>query len=243
MKWLLAAGSGDIYQVTRAFRDGERGRWHNPEFTLLEWYRVGFDHWRLMDEVAELVSLVLPGAGEFSWISYRMLFLDALDLDPLACTGDQLAAKARAHGIDTAGQFDHRAWLDLLFTHLLEPRLAGRAVFIHGFPAAQAALARLDPDDPRTAQRFELYVDGVELANGFHELNDPDEQRARFAADQDRRRAAGLPHVDPDERFLAALEAGMPDCAGVALGLDRLLMLAEQADCIDDVLAFPMERA
>jgi lysyl-tRNA synthetase class 2 len=243
MKRLLAAGSGDIYQVTRAFRDGERGRWHNPEFTLLEWYRVGFDHWRLMDEVADLVAMVLPGTGEFTRVAYRTLFLEALDLDPLACTSEQLAAKARAHGIDTAGRLDHQAWLDLLFTHVLEPRLAGRAVFVHGFPAAQAALARLDPDDPRTAQRFELYVDGIELANGFHELSDPDEQRARFAADRERRRAAGLPPVAADERFLAALEAGMPDCAGVALGLDRLLMLAEQADRIDDVLAFPVERA
>ena len=243
MKRLLAAGAGDIYQLTRAFRDGERGRWHNPEFTLLEWYRVGFDHWRLMDEVADLVASVLPGTGEFTRISYRALFLEVLDLDPLTCTGDQLAAKARAHGIDIAGRLDQQAWLDLLFTHVVEPRLAGRAVFVHGFPAAQASLARLEPDDPRIAQRFELYVNGIELANGFHELSDPGEQRARFAANQEKRRVAGLPAVAMDERFLAALEAGMPDCAGVALGMDRLLMLAEQADRIDDVLAFPVERA
>ena len=244
MKRLLAAGSGDIYQVARVFRDGEAGHWHNPEFTLLEWYRVGFDHMQLMDEVAALVAELLPGCGGFSRLAYRDLFERYLAIDPLEADEATLAAAARRRGIDVRGELQHTGWLDLLFTHVIAPGLAeGDCVFVHGFPAVQASLARLDPSDTRVAERFELYVRGIELANGFHELVDGTEQGARFAADNRLRLDSGLPGMPPDHRLLAALEAGMPDCAGVAVGVDRLLMLMMGAETIDEVLAFPVARA
>lgn len=243
MKRLLASGVGDIYQIARVFRDGENGRRHNPEFTLLEWYRLGFDHWQLMAEVGDLVTGLLPSAAPIRTTSYSELFLNILDINPLEANGAELADVARRRGLDIAGTLRPQQWLDLLFTHYIEPELAGSAVFVHGFPAAQAALARLEPDEPRTARRFELFVDGMELANGFHELLDAEEQRRRFSNEQQLRHEAGLPEVPIDQRFLAALDAGLPDCAGVALGVDRLLMLIAGADCIDDVLAFPIERA
>ena len=244
MKRLLAAGSGDIFQIARVFRQGESGRWHNPEFTLLEWYRIGFDHFDLMDEVGALVAEILPHHRRFSRLSYCELFARHLGVDPLAADEEMLGAAARDRGIDVCGELGRTAWLDLLFTHVIEPELAGLGcVFVHGFPAAQASLARLDEADPRVARRFELYVDGVELANGFHDLTDSREQAARFMSDNLSRRAGGLPEMPVDARVLAALEAGMPDCAGVALGLDRLVMIRTGAGAIDEVLAFPVARA
>jgi lysyl-tRNA synthetase class 2 len=244
MKRLLAAGSGDIYQVARVFRDGEAGRWHNPEFTLLEWYRVGFDHRQLMDEVQALVERLLPRPLPFSRVGYVDLFLDHLDLDALTADASRLADAACENGIEVTDGLDRDGWLDLLFSHLIAPRLAGQGgVFVVGYPASQAALARLDPDDPRVAERFELYVDGVELANGFHELTDPEEQRKRFERDNHSRRAQGLPSMTIDERLLGAMNHGLPPCAGVALGLDRLLMLATGARRMDEVLAFSVGRA
>lgn len=241
MKRLLAAGSGDIYQVARVFRDGEAGRWHNPEFTLLEWYRVGFDHFKLMEEVAALVGKFLPQCRQCSRLPYRELFLNYLAIDPLAADAEVLEETARSRGIEVGGELGHNGWLDLLFTHLLEPKLAELdCVFVYGFPAAQASLARLDPSDPRVAERFELFVRGVELANGFHELTDGNEQAARFTQDNRLRSSMGLPEMPADDRLLAALDAGLPDCAGVALGLDRLLMLITGARTIDEVLAFPV---
>lgn len=241
MKRLLAAGFGDCYQITRAFRAGERGRLHNPEFSLLEWYRVGFDHHRLMAEVADLVTLLL-GPGETATLSYREAFARAGLPDPLTATAPALAAAARdAHGpLDPA--LPRSTLLDLLFGTVVQAALPARC-FVTDFPAEQAALARLSPRDPRVAERFELFCESVELANGFHELTDATEQRARFAADRDRRRAEGRPAPAMDERLLAALEAGLPDCAGVALGLDRLFMLAEGAASVEAVMAFPWERS
>jgi lysyl-tRNA synthetase class 2 len=244
MKRLLAAGSGDIYQIARVFRDGEAGRWHNPEFTLLEWYRTGFDHRRLMDEVAALVAGLLPDRGGFARFAYAELFERYVGVDPRDVDAATLAQAARRHGIDVSGDLRRAGWLDLLFTHVIEPRLAELdCVFVHGFPAAQASLARLDPSDTRIAERFELYVGGVELANGFHELTDSAEQDLRFSKDNGLRRDRGLPTMPPDHRLVAALGAGMPDCAGVALGVDRLLMLMTGAETIGDVLAFPVARA
>jgi len=246
MKRLLAAGSGPIYQVCRAFRDGEAGCRHNPEFTLLEWYRPGFDHHALMDEVAALVQRVLGRTLPVTRRSYQSLFLARYGLDPLSC--DTGAARAAAITAEVPGagtlQLDRDGWLDLLLCHGIEPQLGrGELTFVTGYPASQAVLARLDPADPRSAARFELYLEGLELANGFWELADATEQQVRFEADRARRAAAGQPDIALDERLLAALASGLPDCAGVALGLDRLLLCLTGAACLDQVMAFPLARA
>jgi lysyl-tRNA synthetase class 2 len=250
MKRLLAAGSGCIYQIARAFRDGEAGRRHNPEFTLLEWYRVGFDHHRLMDEVTDLVTALLAGRLALTaperW-SYREIFQHHLDLDPHRTTTTELAACAEPRGISIPPGMptdDTDPWLDLLLTHWIEPRLGqGRLTFVYDYPASQAALARLRPGDPPVGERFELYLNGLELANGFHELGDANEQQRRFERENAARRALGLPMMPLDESLLDALKAGLPDCAGVALGFDRLMMLAAGKDSIQEVIAFPLERA
>lgn len=243
MKRMLAAGVGDIFQIARVFRGGESGRHHNPEFTMLEWYRLEFDHWRLMDEVEELVRALLPSIAPIPRIAYSDLFEQALGLDPVAADQAQLEDAARRQGIEVDTKLTTREWLDLLFDRCIGPELAGNAFFVHGFPAAQAALARLDPDDRTLARRFELIVDGMEIANGFHELSDPLEQRRRFDAELRERRSAGSPEVPMDEKLLSALDAGLPDCSGVAMGLDRLLMLMTGAGHVHEVLAFPPERA
>jgi elongation factor P--(R)-beta-lysine ligase len=250
MKRLLAAGSGCIYQMARVFRDGEAGRRHNPEFTLLEWYRVGFDADRLMDEVTELVTALLAGRPtlkEPERLSYRELFQRHLDLDPHRTSVAELAVCTAHYAVPIPPGMptdDTDPWLDLLLTHWIEPRLGqGRLTFIHDYPASQAALARLRPGDPPVGERFELYLNGLELANGFHELGDADEQRRRFEAENAARRARGVPVMPLDESLLDALAAGLPDCAGVALGFDRLVMLAAGKDAIQEVMAFPLERA
>jgi lysyl-tRNA synthetase class 2 len=247
MKRLLAAGSGPIYQLARAFRDGEAGGRHNPEFTLLEWYRPGWDHHRLMGEVGELLA-VLVGAPAGERLTYRELFVRHCGVDPHTADAAALdralaAAGSGASGLDP-GDRDGR--LDLLLAGAIEPRLpADRPVFVHDFPASQAALARLrrEPDGVVVAERFEVFYGGFELANGFNELTDPGEQRRRFEADLERRRRLGLPAVAVDERLLAALGAGLPPCAGVALGFDRLVMAATGARSIAEVMAFPIDRA
>ena len=242
MKRLLAAGSGPIYQLGKAFRDGEAGRRHNPEFTMLEWYRPGFDHHALMAEVAELLEHCL---GRKGWrkVRYGDLFRDHFDLDPHSASAGTLAAVART-ALDSAElELDRDGWLDLLLSHRIEPALEG-IVCVYDYPASQAALARVDDSGPvPVAERFEFYVDGLELANGYHELADPAEQARRFAADNAERRRRGLAEREPDPRLLAALQAGLPDCSGVALGFDRLVMVATGAASLDEVLAFPWERA
>jgi len=246
MKRLLAAGSGPIYQLARVARGGERGRRHNLEFTLLEWYRPGWDPRRLMDEVEELVGVVLEidlGAGR---LTYADLFRRHLGLDPHAASLADLDRAAAPFSPPTFEAADRDGRLAFLLTHAVEPRLPAGAVFVYDYPASQASLARVRPGEgggPDLAERFELYLDGVELANGFHELTDAGEQRRRFAADAAERRRLALPAVPIDERFLAALEAGLPPCAGVALGFDRLVMHAAGAGRIDEVIAFPTERA
>lgn len=249
MKRLLAAGSGPIYQIGKAFRDGEAGRRHNPEFTLLEWYRPGFDHHALMDEVEALLAEVL-GSSPAERRTYGELFQERLGVDPHAAPAAALAAAARAAGLAVEGgtpgapALDREDLLHLLMGLALEPTLGrGRPTFVHDFPASQAALARIRPGPPPVAERFEVFVEGVELANGFHELADAAEQRRRFEADLARRRERGLPEPPIDERLLAALAAGLPPCAGVALGVDRLVMLAARAASLDEVLAFPIDRA
>jgi lysyl-tRNA synthetase class 2 len=246
MKRLLAGGSGDIYQICHVVRALERGRLHNPEFTLVEWYRLGWSLAELIGEVDALVRALLGPRAEgrpLQRLSYRDAFLEHAGLDPFAASAPELTAAARAAGFaGPAGNRDEL--LELLMSTRVGPRLGQSALtFVHGYPASQAALARLDPVDPRTALRFELYCEGVELANGFHELTDAAEQRARFRQDLAARRQLGLGGAVLDERLLAALESGLPDCCGVALGFDRTVMLAVGADSIDSVLPFPIERA
>lgn len=242
MKRLLAAGSGDIFQIARVFRAGEAGRLHNPEFTMLEWYRVGFDVPRLMDEVEALVR-ELAGErdpGPAGRLTYAQAFERHAGVDPLRADVEHLTACASNHGIDLAGSLDRDGWLDLIMSQVVAPALpAGRITFVHDYPASQAALARLRPGDPPVAERFELYWGSVELANGFRELADAREQARRFARDLEKRRARGLPPVPVDTCLLAALESGLPDCAGVALGVDRLLMSITGSTHIRQVLAFP----
>src|SRR6266702_4440435 len=245
MKRLLAAGSGDIYQICHVVRGLERGRQHNAEFTLIEWYRVGFSLDQLMSEVDTLVRHLL-GDVAFTMsserLTYREAFLRELHLDPFTASLAELAGAARSIGFADGAQRDEL--LELLMGALVGPRLGRNALtFVHGYPASQAALARLSPDDPRSALRFEVYCKGVELANGFQELGSATEQRARFERDNEERQRLGLPSYEIDGRLLAALEAGLPECAGVALGFDRTLMLAAAADHIDQVLTFPTERA
>jgi lysyl-tRNA synthetase class 2 len=244
MKRLLVAGSGPIYQVTRAFRDGEAGPRHNPEFTLLEWYRPGMDHHQLMREVAELVLSYL-GPLPVQHYAYRDLFQQELGVDPFHAEVDELESVARAELDVGTLSGDCDLWLDLLMSHLIEPRLAGRGLcFIYDYPPSQAALSRVsEVAGMLVGHRFELYVHGVELANGYWELCDAQEQRRRFMADNRRRKATGLQEQPLDERLLAALAAGMPDCAGVALGLDRLLMLGTGIEDIRRVLAFDWSRS
>jgi lysyl-tRNA synthetase class 2 len=247
LKRLLAAGIGDCYELGRVFRNGEAGRKHNPEFTLLEWYRVGWDHHRLMDEVAELARATLTLVGRECAVhkyTYAELFKTHAGVDPHHDGIDALRAALGDIRVDGAG-LCRDDWLDLLLTHRIEPALAinGAITLVHDYPASQAALARIRPGDPPLAERFECYVGGVELANGYHELADAAEQRARFAADLARRRACGAIEPPMDERLLAALEHGLPTCAGVALGVDRLMMIMMDAGSINDVLAFPFGRA
>lgn len=248
MKRLLAAGSGSIYQLCRVFRDGEAGARHNPEFTLLEWYRTGFDLPRLIDEVEALLRAVLAGLRELPQAvhrSYRELFREYAGVDGLTAGAAELRACLERHGHRPPPGMpddDPDPWRDLLLTHLIEPRLRG-LVFVSGYPASQASLARIEAGDPPVAARFECYLDGVELANGFHELGAAAEQRRRFEAENTARAAAGRPVLPLDERLLAALAAGLPDCSGVALGFDRLVMHAAGAERIDAVLAFGIARA
>jgi len=246
MKRLLAAGSGDIYQVCHVYRGAERGRQHNPEFTMLEWYRQGFSLEQLMREVAELTNQLLGERLPVEFVTYREAVRRHAGFDPLDAGIGELQRAAQVLGLAEAhaAKAGRDELLDLIVGAQVGPALgASTLTFLHRYPASQAALARLDPDDPRVALRFELYHRGLELANGYHELTSATEQRMRFAADQMMRGSRGLPTFELDAHLLAALDAGLPDCAGVALGFDRVLMLAMNAASIDEVIAFPTERA
>lgn len=245
MKRLLAAGSGAIYQICKAFRNGEAGRLHNPEFTMLEWYRPGFDLPQLMDEVHQVLGIAMDNdrLGRET-VSYAALFDRHLGVDIFDVGVSTLQQVALARHVIGADQLvlDHDAWLDLLFSHFIQPHLGGvHPCFVVDYPASQAALARLNPDG-RTAARFEVFFQGVELANGFHELVDAGEQAARFEADNCRRRTGGQRPVPVDRQLLAAMEHGLPDCAGVAMGLDRVLMLRMGEGDLDAILSFSLER-
>jgi lysyl-tRNA synthetase class 2 len=244
MKRLLAAGSGSIYQICQAFRNGERGRLHNPEFTLLEWYRIDYDHFQLMDEVDALLMLLLPDCAAAQRLRYADLFLIHTGLDLFRATHAQLRERAEAAGV-VIPESAHSGWLiEMLFELCVGPWLQHQqGVIVYDYPAAQASLSQLSAQDPLVAERFEYFYQGVELANGFHELADAGVQRRRFEAENLKRRRAGQERLPLDEHFLQALEHGLPDCSGVALGIDRLLMLRCGVDQIQDVLAFPFDRA
>jgi elongation factor P--(R)-beta-lysine ligase len=249
MKRLLAAGTGSIYQLCKVLRAGESGRRHNPEFTLLEWYRVDVGYRGLMRDVEALVRYVLEGLrslGDSEIVTYGEAFQRYTGIDPHTASAHDFARVAEDGGIRVSAldMTDRNAWRDLLLTHLVEPNLgSGRLTFVYDYPADAAALAQIRPGNPPVAERFELYVDGIELANGFHELSNAQEQRERFERDQRLRGESGLAFVAKDERFLSALANGLPECSGVALGFDRLVMLALGVDRIDEVIAFPTDRA
>lgn len=245
LKRLLAAGIGDCYELGRVFRNGEAGGRHNPEFTMLEWYRVGWDHRQLIEETVELVRTALALVGRSATLqvlSYRDLFLQGLDLDPFTAPLEALQQPLRDIRIDADG-LGRDDWLDLLMTHRLQPAFpADRLTVVHDWPASQCALARVRDGDPPVAERFELYLGSYELANGYHELNDAAEQRRRFLRDHALRKARGAVLPPLDERLLQALPA-LPDCAGVAVGVDRLLMAMRGTAQIGDVLAYDFAHA
>jgi len=246
LKRLLAAGSGDIFELGRVFRAGEIGRYHNPEFTLLEWYRTDLSYHRLMDDVATLI--LHCGRGKFDrWtqqrLSYRELFQQHLGLDPFTAAIDELKATASRQGIHDI-ELDRRQWLDLLISHVIQPALPQHCLtFVYDFPAEQAALANIRPDSPPVAERFELYLGRIELANGYQELTDANEQQRRFDAENGRREQRGDAICEVDHHLITALASGLPECAGVALGVDRLLMANCDAESISEVIAFPFSRA
>ena len=238
MKRLLAAGSGSIYQICHAFREAEKGRQHHPEFTLLEWYRIGYDYHALMDQVEKLIDVLSERSNSFRRLPYRDLLVQYtdVDIDRIQLPGLRTRTCELLPGTDTS-KLDFDQCLDLLIGMVVSPRLEGY-VFVYDYPVSQAALARLSSTKPMVAERFELFYNALELANGFSELIDAKQQRRRFERDSSRRRARGLPVYPLDEQLLAALESGMPECAGVALGLDRLLMVLQGLDSIDQTLSF-----
>ncbi|WP_223668526.1 EF-P lysine aminoacylase EpmA [Kangiella shandongensis] len=248
MKRLLAAGSGSIFQICKSFRQDELGQRHNPEFTMLEWYCEGFDHHQLMEQVFELLEALAQTQGfsvALNKRNYTEVFTHYLNINPLSISDSELVELAGNLLGDLPSELERDDYLVLLFEDRIEPLLGqnGDIDCIYDYPASQAALARLNPDNPEVACRFEVYWQGVELANGFYELSDAAEQRRRFEADNQWRVSQGLPRMTIDQHLIAALERGLPDCSGVALGVDRLLMILLQANTLQDVIAFSADRA
>lgn len=243
MKRLLAAGSGPIFQISKVFRNEEAGNRHNPEFTMLEWYRPHFHMHRLINEVDDLLQHILDCPAAES-LSYQFVFQEYVGLDPLSAERSELIEAARKHNFMAEDNEDRDTLLQFLFSEVVEPQIGKeRPIAVYHFPSTQAALAQVSPEDQRVAERFEFYYKGLELANGFHELADAQEQRHRFELDNQQRQKCELPTREIDERFLAALEAGMPDASGVALGIDRLMMIALDCEKINDVISFTMDNA
>ena len=254
MKRLLAAGSGDIFQLAKVFRDDENGRYHIPEFSMLEWYRSGFNHHQLMDEMQSLISCLMPEEKKhFQRISYQQAFINELQIDPFDADVNALKQCAEKHNIETPwgmdddrgmdnerGMDDHKdIWLDWLMVEKIAAGFAKNSfTFLYDYPASQASLARLDKDDARKANRFELFYGELELANGFYELTDANEQAQRFENDNETRRQRRQKTMPVDYALLAALQSGLPDCSGVAIGIDRLLMLLTGAGHIKEVISF-----
>jgi lysyl-tRNA synthetase class 2 len=244
MKRLLAAGSGSIFQLARVFRDDELGRWHNPEFTLLEWYQLGIDHHALMDEM-DLLLQTLIQCGPMIRKTYQQAFLESCNLDPLTASIDQLKQTLALYDLDNVlppQEQDRDQFLFLLMSHVVEPFLGKEEhpVAVYNFPASQASLAQINNG---VAERFEVYYQGVELANGFHELTEADAQKQRFKQDLETRKQRDLPLVEADQYLLQALHHGLPSCSGVALGVDRLLALSFNQSDIASIISFDFSRA
>ena len=243
MKRLLAAGSGPIFQIGKVFRNEEAGNRHNPEFTMLEWYRPHFDMYRLINEVDDLLQQILECSPAES-MSYQFAFQQYVGLDPLSADLAELVEKAKKHQLMGAENESRDTLLQFLFSAVVEPQIGQEApVVVYHFPASQAALAQISSEDLRVAERFEFYYKGLELANGFHELSDAREQLRRFQQDNLQREKMGLPVRAIDTRLLSALQAGIPNCSGVALGVDRLLMIAMGAEHIKEVISFAIDNA
>ena len=241
MKRLLAAGSGSIYQIAKVFRNEEAGILHQPEFTMLEWYRVDFDQHKLMDEISELLEELRLGKTESR--SYQQLFEERTGINPHNCNVSILCKLAMDNGLANPEQ-DRKMLLDFLFNHLIGSELGHDApIFIYDYPVCQAALAQIRNDNYPVAERFELFINGMEIANGFNELRDVDEQKTRFETENEWRRKHGLPEIPLDRRLLAALKQGLPPCAGVAVGLDRLLMVLTGSRSIEEVVTFSSNRS
>ena len=259
MKRLLAAGAPDLWQLGKVFRDGESGRRHEPEFTMIEWYRHDYTLDELATETCSLLQALAqeaetagatPGFGRLGptrW-TYATLFEAATGIDPLAAGPAELKSRAgellgpdALAGTGMEAVDEPTLWLDLLMSHAIARFLADTDIaVVTGYPASQAALARLDPTDRRIAERLEVFCRGIEVANGYRELRDPAEQERRFASDRAMRSRLGLPDVVPDPALLAALEHGLPDCAGVAVGFDRVVMVLLGLDSLQDTLSFPV---
>ncbi|MCX7102458.1 MAG: EF-P lysine aminoacylase EpmA [Methylobacter sp.] len=249
MKRLLAAGTGSIYQIGKAFRNGESGRFHNPEFTLLEWYRVGFTLPQLMDEITDLIEALFVGKGlqETQRISYQDVFFLYTGLNSLEFSYQNYCAYAIESGLSEAislCEHDHALWLDMLFSHKVQLNLGDNSLcLVYGYPACQSSLARINEHCDQITDRVELFMNGVELGNGYYELTDAKEQSMRFDTELAIRQENNLPIMVKDQRLIDALAAGLPECSGIAIGLDRLLMLLSGSKSIEDVLAFPIYRA
>lgn len=242
MKRLLCAGSGPIFQITKAFRAGEAGRLHNPEFSILEWYRPGFGYEDLISEVEALLSGLL-GRNDPRRLTHREAFRRFAGLDPEHASLPDLRSRCRARGWDEARHADRDACLDFLLDDAVQGSLSPGVLTLFDFPASQCSFARLKPADRSVAERFEVFVDGVEVGNGYRELTDAREQLRRFEQDRGKRRQRGLPDTPIDHRLIAALNAGMPECSGVALGLDRLVMIASGRARLEEVVSFPFRCA
>ncbi len=247
MKRLVAAGSGPIFQICRVFRKGESGLWHEPEFSMLEWYRPDWDAPQLMAEIRDLLGTLNPDwsqPGAFHSITYRRLFLHYLDFDPFLASTDEIQNLVARVGISyTGSELDRDDWLNLILTHRLETHLGQDGpCFLTDYPVSQAALAKIRSGDPPVAERFELYIKGVEIANGYHELTDPREQRRRFQEGNGARKSRNLAEMPLDPHLIAALDSGMPDCSGVALGVDRLVALLLGYDRLAPAISFGCER-
>jgi lysyl-tRNA synthetase class 2 len=250
MKRLLAAGSGSIYQICKAFRNGESGRFHNPEFTLLEWYRVGFTLSQLMDEIAELMAVLFNGHRALKptqRFSYQEIFKCYTGLNPLEFSYQDYCAYALENQLSDAVSicgYDHALWLDFIFSHKVQPSLGENSVcMVHGYPVCQSSLARINEYNSQITDRVEVFLNGIELGNGYYELTDAKEQERRFDQEIAIRQQRKYPVTVKNKHLVAALEAGLPECSGIAIGLDRLLMLLANSATINDVLNFPISRA
>ena len=250
MKRLLAAGSGSIYQIAKAFRNGESGRFHNPEFTLLEWYRVGFTLPQLMDEIAELMAVLFNGhvaLNPTQRFSYQKIFQRYTGLNPLEFSYKSYCDYAQNNHVPEAMDicgYDHSLWLDFIFSHHVQPHLGESAVcMVYGYPACQSSLARINGRNPQVTDRVEVFINGIELGNGYYELTDAKEQDRRFDEEIAVRQQRKRPVTVKNKHLIGALEVGLPECSGMAIGLDRLLMLLANSATINDVLNFPVHRA